>query len=502
MEKGVDTAREKELDDIEEEEGDLGEEEDDEDEDEDDDEDEDEEPEPIPDRRPVPRRKPPTLNIETKEDLKTLIMEKFQKGLESWEINVWLRTNNIPDPGTGEFLTVHQIGGYKSLTTPRAPATPLVAPPAQEPEAPATAQQRGKVIIPRPRTKLDTFVEMMTDARASGDVAMAQIAVDGIYKCMDSEGGSGGGMNNQIFELLKAQLEGGKGRSKLDELEKVVSIVKNLMPEPTDGKSEAVQMAEVMERSVHDTVMEVKDTALRVSGSKDEADKMGKCPKCTKLIPMDSSFCPYCGLAFKQKFEPAEEEEEEEDPAEAEERQRQEEAARKRSELARRLVKKGSPAKPQPPAQPTPQPAQQPTAPTPTPANPPAGQPVTPAERESILRNLKKLANFVAAKDDPVLKTQALFKAGDNDDRKTGLFLAIIGREKLLASAHRLIKEHPELAEFQNYVDVCDSADGQAWIDTSFEEIKKQSKLSGLLFKREEAAEMLSKVEARLGFAI
>jgi hypothetical protein len=332
--------------------------------------------------------------------------------------------------------------------------------------------------------------------------------VDGIYSEINKND-HGSGTDDKVWELFKLQLEGGKGKSKLSELKELTEIVKNLMPDQPEGKTEAVQMAEVMERSVHDTVMEVKDTALRVSGSKNQADKMGKCPSCAKIIPMDSLYCNYCGLAFKQKIV---EEAEEEDEGEAKERQRAEQEKQRRADIARRAVGGKKPPQRPPPAQPTPQPTPQaakPAAPAPTPVAPtpaqapqPAGPSITPDERAAILHNLKRLANFIAAKDEPILKTQALFKVGDIDDRKHGLFLAIVGRERLLAAGMRLIKEHPELADFQHYVELCDSADGRVWIDTSFEEVKRQAKLSGIMLKKEEAAELLDKVEARLGFQI
>jgi len=126
----------------------------------------------------------------------------------------------------------------------------------------------------------------------------------------------------------------------------------------------------------------------------------------------------------------------------------------------------------------------------------------TPAERAGILENLKRLSNFIVNKDDPVTKTQALYKAGDDNDRKNALLLAIIGRERLLVAAKRLIQEVPDLGEFLQYVELCDSVEGRKWIDQSFDEIKGQSRLMGVTLKREEAAKLLEKVEQKLGFRI
>ena len=508
MEKGVNAEREQELDSVDEDDPeDEGEDSDDEEDDEEDDDEDDEEDDEDdkPGRRPTPptRRPPAPATMMDKENLKVIILEKYAAGMDAYAISEWLIEHRIANLEDGEYLDPRQISGFKSLMTRQAgdTTTPVVATPQGVP----APEEKGKVLIPRPRTKLDTFVEMLDKAVATGNPSLGQIAVDGIYKEMDKS--EHGGADDKLWTLLTTMMTEGKGKSKLSELKELTEIVSNLMPQQPEGKTEAVQMAEVMERSVHDTVMEVKDTALRVSGSKNQADKMGKCPSCVKIIPMDSLYCNYCGLAFKQKIE-EEGGEEEEDEGEAKERQRAEQEKQRRTDIARRTVGGKKPPQRPPPAQPTPQPAKpaapapKPVAPTPVQAPQPAGPSITPEERAAILHNLKRLANFIAAKDDPLLKTQALFKVGDVDDRKQGLFLAIVGRERLLAAGQRLIKEHPELADFQHYVELCDSADGRLWIDTSFEEVKRQAKLSGIMLKKEEAAEFLDKVEARLGFQI
>jgi hypothetical protein len=132
----------------------------------------------------------------------------------------------------------------------------------------------------------------------------------------------------------------------------------------------------------------------------------------------------------------------------------------------------------------------------------PAPQGIADEERASVLRYLKRLANFIAAKDDPIIKTRALFSIGDSDDRKQGLLLAIIGRERLINAARRLIQEYKGLGEYNLYVLACDSPDGRVWIDTSFDEVKLQAQLSSLLLKKEEAGALLDKLEARMGFPI
>ena len=132
----------------------------------------------------------------------------------------------------------------------------------------------------------------------------------------------------------------------------------------------------------------------------------------------------------------------------------------------------------------------------------PAAPNITDEERASIPRVIKRFASFAAAGDDPILKTRALFRIGDEEDRKQGLFLAIIGRERLISAARRLIQEYKELGEYNLYVLACDSPDGRVWIDTSFEEIMLQARLSSLLLKKEEGGAMLDKLEARLGFPI
>ena len=532
---------EDDLDDVEEDEEDEDEddEEGDEDDEDDEDDDEDEDDEPAPLRRPIPGKpkigRPKKPQLMNKEDLRTIIVERFEQGWTSYEVFNWLNQENIIDE-TGEPLSVKQVGGYKSmvssqrreayvsgqapppLTGQMQPLPPDYVAPPMAPARPTQGSQQQPFNIPRPRTNLEIHYEKLEKAVADKNDAMAQIAVEGLYKEMEKDGsGGGGGMNSQLFALLQGQLAGNKGSSKLHELEQLTTIVKNLMPEQAQGESEAVGMARVMADTVEKVSKDAKDTILEVSGTKGKADNMGTCPNCKKIIPKDSLFCGYCGLNF-QKVEDDEEEEEEEDEEEAAARKEQEridkEKAR-RAELARRAVK--APAQPKPTAAP-PQP---PKAGTPPVARPPAATPpqvrpleppvqigadggvMTVTERASLLRDLKKLANFITNKDDPVLKTQALFKLGDDGDKKQTLFLAIVGRDLLLASARRMVQEHPtELSMFQNYIELCDSVDGHAWLDKCFEEIKALSKQYGVLLKREEAASMLAKMEAKLGFAV
>jgi hypothetical protein len=516
MEKGVHTEREHELDDVDSDLGDEEEDDEDEDDDEDDDEEDDEEDEEPKPRPPFPARRPPAPRALSREDLKTIIMEKFATGLTSYDINKWFLKENIIDQETGEVLSIKQIGGFKSIISSadanarNAAGMATAAAAAGIAAATQASDEKGKVVIHRPNSKLETFSAMLDKAMANGNDALAQIAVDGIYKEMEKS--EHGGPDDKLWTLLTTMMTEGKGKSKLSELKELTGIVKDLIPPQPEGKSEAVQMAEVMSNTSLEIAKEAKDTALQISGSKNEADKMGKCPSCNKMIPMDSLYCSYCGLAFKQKFEVEGEEAEEEDEEEVKARQRAELEKRKRADIAKRAIasRKQQPPPPQRPSatQPTPQPvkppapAPQPAAPPQAPSPQPAGPAISPEERAAILHNLKRLANFIAAKDDPVLKTQALFKAGDGDDRKQGLFLAIVGRERLLKAARRLIQEHKELVDFQNYVELCDSVDGRAWIDTSFMELMKQAKLNGILLKKEEAATMLDKVEARLGFPI
>jgi hypothetical protein len=524
MEKGAEPAREHELDDIDD--ADPGDDEEEDEEGEEEEEDRDD----IPTRPPAPKRHPPEprpsgthppgTQPTSKEDLREIIIEKFEEGYDAYDIKSWLKDEGIVDEENGKYLNVRQITGYKSLlmrpqesqSTPAQPAAPQPAPlpqaappPVQQnpptivPTPPTPAAQKSKIVIPRVRTKLETFVDMLDKAMANNNEALAQIAVDGIYREMDKDaGGSQGGINAQVFELLKAQLESGKGKSKLTELKDLASIVKDLTPPQAEGKSEAVQMAEVMSNTTLQAVDKATDTALQISGSKGKADKTGKCPSCEKLIPMDSLYCGYCGLAFKQDIREEEEDEDEEDPEEMKMRQREEEQRKKRAGIARRAVNRTPPQQQRAPAaqQPSPMPAQ------PTAGPRPGNAAITPEERANLLRNLRRLANFISNKDDPVLKAQVLFKGGDDDDRKNGVFLSIIGRQKILAAAQRLLKEHPELSEFQHYVDLCDSVDGRVYIDTMLKELQNQAKLMGVYLKKEEAAEMLATMEARLGFVI
>jgi hypothetical protein len=501
MEKGIGPAREQELDKLE-----ASDFDEDREDDEDDEEEDEEDEEDIPTRPPGPKRRPPGVQPPgvqptSKDDLRAIILEKFEEGFDAYKLKKWLKEEGIVEEETGKFLDVRQITGYKSLLT--RPQT------TQENQKPADAQpapKPGGFVIPPPRRDLEVHYEKLEKAVAAGNEAMAQIAVEGIYSEMEKggrKGGGGGGSDDKVWALLTAILTENKGKSKLSELKELTEIVANLMPAQPEGKAEAVQMAEVMERTVHDSVHEATQTALQITGSKGKADKMGKCPSCEKLIPMDSLYCGYCGLAFKQDIR-EEEDEEEEDSVMAQQRQREEAQQRKKAELARKAVSKRPPAQRPPGATQPPAPAPAPGGqPRPQPQQPaPAGAAITSEERAGLLRNLKRLANFISNKDDPILKTQALFKGGDDDDRKNGVFLAIVGCEKLLTAAHRLIKEHPELSEFQHYVDLCDSADGRAWIDRSLTEMKTQAKLMGVLLKAKEANEMLDIMEARLGFPI
>jgi len=521
---------EDELDDVDEDEFDDEEDEDDEDDEDEDDEEDDEDDDdvpPEPPTRPLPLKpkRPHTGSKETKyyprEDLKTLILEKYEAKWSTYDIRNWLETEGIADDITGDFLTIHQIGGFKGGITQgrrqdyiEGEEVPPPVQPRQPPVAAPPPPEGSKILVPRRRTNLETFYEMLEKAQATGSEALAQIAVDGIYKEMEKSGGEGGGGggNDKVWALLTAILTENKGKSKLSELKELTEIVSNLMPKGAEPESEAVGMARVMSETAIKVAEEAKDTALQITGTKGKADKMGKCPNCQKLIPKDSRWCSYCGLSFETVD--GKEEEEEEDKEAIEEakivREKEVESRKKREELAKRAVKKAgaettipTPTRVEDTAEGQPKEAVPTESPAPAPTTPPKlRQEFTSEQRAAILRNLKRLANFVSNKDNPILKTQALFKAGDTEDKKGGLLMAIIGTDRLIAAAKRLIAEHPDLKEFAPYVELCDSVDGKAWINASFEEIKNQSRLLGLTLKREEAKTLLDDVEAKLGFEI
>jgi hypothetical protein len=145
-----------------------------------------------------------------------------------------------------------------------------------------------------------------------------------------------------------------------------------------------------------------------------------------------------------------------------------------------------------------------PEAPPAEPLPPAAPPPQPPVERDPacILRHLKRIVQFAANGDDPVLKTRALFKVGDEEDRKNALFLTIVGLHRLMEAARCVLRKYGELSEYAVYIMACDSPEGRAWITKMFSEIGLQARITDTKITNDEAEKMLETMESRIGFRI
>jgi hypothetical protein len=142
------------------------------------------------------------------------------------------------------------------------------------------------------------------------------------------------------------------------------------------------------------------------------------------------------------------------------------------------------PPKPQPPAEPQPQ------------------RPPVERDPASILRHLKRLVQFAANGDDPVLKARAIFKVCDEEDKKASLFQTMIGLHRLIEVARCVLREHSELSEYAVYIMAGDSSECRSWITKMFNEIELQARRTDIKVTEEEAAEMLETMESRIGFRV
>jgi hypothetical protein len=59
--------------------------------------------------------RPKKPQLMSREDLQTIVTERFEDKWTSYDIFNWLNRENIISAETGEALTVRQIGGYKGL---------------------------------------------------------------------------------------------------------------------------------------------------------------------------------------------------------------------------------------------------------------------------------------------------------------------------------------------------------------------------------------------------
>ena len=104
--------------------------------------------------------------------------------------------------------------------------------------------------------------------------------------------------------------------------------------------------------------------------------------------------------------------------------------------------------------------------------------PVSPEQMESLLRRRRSVRHY---KSQPVSKEHL---------------------EKIIESGYRFLEENPQYAEFKQYIDICNSVQGQRWIDTALAEIKAICTKERISLTKDEATMMINEFEARLGFEI
>jgi hypothetical protein len=369
----------------------------------------------------------------------------------------------------------------KAAEKPPESETGIPALVAFEPHVPPSQDMFGGMTFQR-KTKLDTYYQMLKEARDAvgshpGDQATAawakgicEMAVDGIYKEMDKMDEAP--YMQQMMGVLTGIITKKGEMDPLASLEKVTNIVTGLMGDR--GSNESVEMARIVVGGVNKVTEELKDTVLTATGKRQSADKIGKCPNCGKLVPADSALCPYCGARFTAQSAPPASSQNPEPPIQ--DRQRQE-----RKELAEAMT--------------------MPTAlPPPGAHNGVQAMLASPEETmPDVLKNVKRLANFIADKDDPVVKADALWKIGNTDDRKQVVFMVLLGPDRIFYLADRMITKYPE---YQKYYDICTSTDGQAWIGALLEEFAKLARDSQFKLTRAEVEKMMTDTENKLGFKI
>lgn len=238
-------------------------------------------------------------------------------------------------------------------------------------------------------TAQDKFMEMM--------VADRTMLMEALFK--------GRGKETSSSEIV---------RETIGTMKDMFSMARDMMP----GEDTSVQMVKEVGGMVQNSLKEVTDTLVTVTGSKGDlkpkdemAEPVYRCERCKGIVQPTWKLCPNCGLVFKAGLKPA----------------------------------------PEPP--------------------PPPPAPSLPPEIKAKIGYLRRLAVMIKQNHDPEQKGKALFRFADPEEKLMLLFTAEFGYDNLmrLATPYRASTEIPEVGAI---FDIIESANGKLWIGRLFRSIR------------------------------
>ena len=247
--------------------------------------------------------------------------------------------------------------------------------------------------------------------------------------------------------MMTMLLEGKKGketsssdivRETMGTMKEMFSMAKEFAPQ---GEDTGVAMVREVSGVVKDSLKEVTDTVIQVTGSKPlkqiepaEEKIVYKCEKCGREVQPRWAVCPYCGVKFTGII--------------------------------------------------TPPPLQAPVVigqiPTETFRK---SAPPLPLEIKDKMDYLRRLAVFIQESHDPVVKGSALLKAAGPEEKVMLLFTANFGYGNIMKLAQPW-RHSTEIPEGEAIFRVIESANGRLWINKFFAAIRKSAEEEGLVLEQ------------------
>lgn len=246
--------------------------------------------------------------------------------------------------------------------------------------------------------------------------------------------------------MMQMLIDKGKGketsssdivRETMSTMKEMFGLAKEFAPQ---GEDTGVQMVREVSGVVKDSLKDVTDTVIQVTGSRplkqvEETPQekiVYKCERCGHVVEPRWTNCPYCGVKFTGQV---------------------------------------STPKPLPPV------VIGQTAPVETFRKP---IPPLPPEVKERMEYLKKVAVFIQESHDPVVKGSAAFKVADPEQKVALLFTANFGYGNIMKLAQPW-RHSTEIPEGETIFKVIESANGRLWINKFFASIRETAKADGFI---------------------
>lgn len=350
--------------------------------------------------------------------------------------------------------------------------------PAPIPEQEKEPSWKPEIKIPQRKTKLEVFQEMFERGIETKNQALVDMGVKGIYAEMEKAEEQD--FNNKMFTIFEGLVRGDINpankapptpskdfkadlRETLEILNEMGAIGNN---QPNEMSEQAVVAGAIRDAATHIS-KDISDTVKVISGSKDVAETMGTCPSCSRVIPIDSALCPYCGQNFGAAT-----------------------AAPPKgpgliTDGGGRLVPESKPYNPEGEVMPKPM------------------KQVKIDGKQYSEQDMKKmihsLSNMISSRDNPVKKAWALWEVANPEQQRDVLIMAILGRERINKIASKMITDYPDLA---HDFEICNSADGQKWIDAFLAKTKECAKEAGFEIPQRVFTERIGEIQTAIGIKI